>query len=232
MSAYHTILTMLAVVAEHLGEDLLAKTAFVGGCTTGLLITDALTREHLRATDDVDVIVEVLGYGEYVKLQQQLRERGFREVATEDVICRWQLGSIWVDVMPTNEQILGFSNCWYSAALATATLKHINDRQQIRVVTPVYFLATKIEAFAGRGKGNFLDSRDMEDIISLIDGYDSLCDEVADAPADVKQAIADAMQHYLCNTDFEYVVQSVAQDGRREKLLFARIEQLAGQNGR
>lgn len=32
---------MIAVVARALGSDLLAKVAFVGGCTTGLLLTDS-----------------------------------------------------------------------------------------------------------------------------------------------------------------------------------------------
>lgn len=40
-------------VADALGADLLREVAFVGGCTTGLLITDAVSLEAVRFTDDV-----------------------------------------------------------------------------------------------------------------------------------------------------------------------------------
>lgn len=36
--------TMLKAVAQALGGDLLSQVVFVGGCTTGLLVTDSFTR--------------------------------------------------------------------------------------------------------------------------------------------------------------------------------------------
>ncbi|MEX9908463.1 hypothetical protein AB7W14_05495 [Providencia rettgeri] len=36
--------SMLLVVADALGEELLAQVVFVGGCTTGLLVTDEYTK--------------------------------------------------------------------------------------------------------------------------------------------------------------------------------------------
>ena len=197
MSNQSKILQMLGVVADHLGEELLAKMAFVGGCTTGLLITDTLTLEQIRATDDVDVIVEVLGHGDYTKLQQQLRERGFRESSEDDVVCRWRLNALIVDIMPTDERILGFSNRWYPAALASAQWYELSVSRCIRVVSPVYFLATKITAFQHRGNQDFLASRDMEDILSLIDGREDLCDEVLVASDDVRLAISEAIKGFL-----------------------------------
>jgi len=52
---------MLQRVADALGSELLREVAFVGGCTTGLLITDDISREAVRFTDDVDLIVHVIG---------------------------------------------------------------------------------------------------------------------------------------------------------------------------
>ena len=52
--------------------------AFVGGATTGLLVTDEFTREQVRATDDVDLIVHAISYVEFVELQCRLTERGFK----------------------------------------------------------------------------------------------------------------------------------------------------------
>ena len=56
-------------------------------------------------------------------------------------------------MMPTDEKILGFSNRWYSDAIQNSQDVEIAEQQTIRLVTPVYFLATKLEAFFGRGSG-------------------------------------------------------------------------------
>jgi hypothetical protein len=44
----------------------------------------------------------------------------------------------------------------------------------ILATRPDYLLATKIEAFNGRGHEDFLGSRDFGDMISLIDGREEL----------------------------------------------------------
>ena len=45
-------------------------------------------------------------------------------------------------------------------------------------MTAPYFLATKIEAFKGRGRGDFLASHDLEDLIFVIDGRSAIVEEV------------------------------------------------------
>ena len=52
-----TMLEMLVPVAEALGDELLPSVAFVGGSTTALLITDSITRQAVRFTEDVDLIL-------------------------------------------------------------------------------------------------------------------------------------------------------------------------------
>lgn len=47
MNRYNTHREMIAMVAKALGEELLSQVAFVGGCTTGLLITDEMTKEAI-----------------------------------------------------------------------------------------------------------------------------------------------------------------------------------------
>lgn len=97
------MIEMIDVVAQSLGDDLLEKVVFVGGCTTALLVDDVVTLQHIRSTEDVDMIVEVLSKSEYQDLCQKLRQRGFKESVEDDVICRWRLGSMIVDVMPTDQ---------------------------------------------------------------------------------------------------------------------------------
>lgn len=67
------LLHMLETVADALGADLRERLVFVGGCTTALFITDPITLEDVRATDDIDLIVDLAGPAEWGQLQEQLR---------------------------------------------------------------------------------------------------------------------------------------------------------------
>ncbi|HNE91752.1 MAG TPA: hypothetical protein PLV16_07895 [Agitococcus sp.] len=227
MNNQKVMIEMIDVVAQSLGDDLLEKVVFVGGCTTALLVDDVVTLQDIRSTQDVDMIVEVLSKSEYQDLCQKLRQRGFKESVEDDVICRWRLGSMIVDVMPTDQEILGFSNIWYPEAVEFAKSYQLPSNRIIRVVSPTYFLATKIEAFAGRGNNDFLASQDIEDILSLIDGCSSLIADLHAANKKVKSAIAAAIQTFLNESDFEYQVQSVAQDRQHENLLFERLIEIS-----
>jgi hypothetical protein len=37
------------------------------------------------------------------------------------------------------------------------------------MVSPVYFCASKLEAFGDRGKNDYLGSRDLEDLIAVVE---------------------------------------------------------------
>lgn len=225
---------MLQTVADALGPELLRQVAFVGGCTTALLLTDAFAREAVRFTEDVDVIVHVLGYGKWQRLLTELRERGFRESPEDEVICRMRLPDaltgreLIVDFMPDDEDILNFTNRWYRDALQSAADHALPSGTLIRVVTPSYFLATKLEAYRGRGRNDPLASRDIEDILAVVDGRASLQDELAQAEPNLRHYIAQAITALLAHRDFAYAVQSAArQQQAREELIFQRLEALA-----
>lgn len=180
---------------------LLDRLAFVGGCVTGLLVTDPAAAP-VRATFDVDVIVEAASYVEFTALEQRLRQLGFRESQAEGApICRWVNGDLFLDFMPTNPSILGFSNRWYGPALVHAQTTLIGAHE-VRVITAPYFLATKVEAFHGRGKNDFRMSHDLEDIITVVDGRAELADEVHLAPRDLQKYLSDEFQYLLSNRDF------------------------------
>ena len=50
----------------------LDELVFVGGCTTGLFITDPAAGD-IRPTKDVDAIVDVTSYAKYTALAERLR---------------------------------------------------------------------------------------------------------------------------------------------------------------
>ncbi|MGB9286512.1 MAG: hypothetical protein WCB59_21055 [Candidatus Sulfotelmatobacter sp.] len=193
-------LNQLILAATKL-EPLLDEIAFVGGCVTGLLVTDA-GAAPVRGTIDVDVIVEAASYAQFTVLEEHLRRLGFHEYCVEDApICRWANGDLVLDFMPTDASILGFSNRWYGPALASAEKVLVGDHE-IRVITAPYFVATKLEAFHGRGKNDFAMSRDLEDIVTVIDGRSELADEVRHAPADLRKYLSKEFGDLLSNRSF------------------------------
>jgi hypothetical protein len=137
--------------AADLLRPLLDELVFVGGCATGLLITDPGSG-GVRPTRDVDTITQISNYGEYATLSERLRSLGLTEDTDDGVICRWRHGELIIDVMPTDEKILGFSSRWYSLAIKAARDVDIKGAR-IRLITAPYFVATKLEAFHGRGRG-------------------------------------------------------------------------------
>jgi predicted nucleotidyltransferase len=170
-------LDIMEIAAASLGA-LVEEMVFLGGCATGLLITDAVA-PPIRATKDVDVIAEVASLIEYHRLSKRLRELGFSEDQSADApICRWQAVGILLDVMPTHPEILGFGNEWYQPAFDAAVWRVLPSGRRIRMVSAPYFLATKLAAFDGRGDGDYMMSHDMEDIVAVLDGRPEIVGEV------------------------------------------------------
>ena len=154
---------------------------FLGGCATGLLLTD-IAAPRIRMTQDVDVITEVASLADYHRLSNQLRKRGFSEDQSSGApICRWVAAGIILDVMPTRPEILGFGNEWYQPALDAAVTVALPSGRRIRMVTAPYFLATKLAAFDGRGKGDYAVSHDIEDIVAVLDGRPEIVQDVQQA---------------------------------------------------
>jgi hypothetical protein len=80
---------MLQVAVDRLGP-LVDDLVFLGGCATGLLLTDPAA-PPIRITRDVDVLVEVATLASYHNFNENLRKRGFSEDTDPDApICRWQ----------------------------------------------------------------------------------------------------------------------------------------------
>jgi len=170
-------LEMLMLAVDKL-EELADEMVFVGGCATGLLINDPAA-PPIRVTRDVDAIVQVYSHREYHQLSEKLRNKGFAEDSGKDApICRWQCGPVILDVMPTEPTLLGFGNRWYEPATKNAQSIKLPSGQLIQMVSAPYFLITKLEAFDGRGGGDFLLSHDIEDLVAVLDGRQELVEEV------------------------------------------------------
>ncbi len=223
---------MLALVARRLGTDLCRQFAFVGGAVAGLLITDP-AHPAIRPTEDVDIVAEVLALVDYHPIEHLLRQRGFvQDMRPDAPICRWQVEGVTVDVMPTHEGILGFANRWYPLCVATAEPLALPGGEVIRLGQAPVFVGTKLEAFHGRSGGDYLFSHDLGDILSVLDGRDSLVDECTRAPQPLRAYLAQQFTTLLAERRFLDALpghlpgDAVSQD--RLPDLHAKLRQLAG----
>lgn len=194
-------LKMLEFVATKLG-DIRNDVVFLGGCTTGLFISDPLVPD-VRYTLDVDCIVDVISRNQYYQLEKKLNKQGFKKSITEDVICRWFYDDVILDVMPTDETILGFGNRWYKQAIASSNLYLLAESLEIRVVTAPYFLATKFEAFKTRGKMDFYASHDFEDIVSVLDGRLEIVDEIKNCDSILQEYLINSLREIMLSPSFK-----------------------------
>jgi hypothetical protein len=188
--------------AAKLLEPILGELVFVGGCATALLISDKAAAE-VRPTFDVDAIAEITSYAGYTEFSERLRKLGFQEDTSEGApLCRWRQKTTTLDVMPLDAKILGFSNTWYRPAMDHAEERELEKGLKIRLVAPVYFCVSKLEAFAGRGKNDFSASRDLEDLIAVVDGRSELVGEIQAAANDVRSYLAKEIKKLLSIRDF------------------------------
>lgn len=193
------------LVAAALGE-LCDELVLVGGCAASLLI-DAPTAPPPRVTYDVDLIAVVAALRHYHALEDRFAERGFtRDTSPDAPLCRWRIGGIKVDLMPTDESVLGFSNRWYPEAVSSATRLSLPSGRAINLISAPAFLATKFEAFRTRGKADLLVSHDFEDIINVVEGRLSIVEEVGAGETALRSYLAQQFASLIAAQDFTNVL--------------------------
>ena len=221
---------MLSAVAEGLGDELLNEVAFVGGSTTWLLCTDDIVLDDIRSTDDVDLVIELGGIADWQRLTERLAAQGFKITAEHsNVICRFKFNDVIVNVMPSVKEVLGYENRWFVDGLANADTITLPSGIAVKIFKSTYFVATKLEAFKGRGEGNAFH-KDIEDIVLVVDGRESLLEEITQADQELRTYIASGIAGLLTLNSFEYVIESshsVSANPGRGKLIFQRLKQLS-----
>lgn len=225
MTSLDPNLKRIEIVASALGP-LREQLVFVGGCAAGLLISDPAATP-IRATLDVDLVVQVEALTEYHRVEKEITKLGFqRDMTAEAPICRWVYRQIQVDLMPAKPEIVGFANRWYPLAIADAQMMALPSGVSIRLISAPAFLGTKFEAFAERGEGDLLASHDLEDILNVIAGRAQLVEEVAQAPAELRRYLAQRCSELMSTSDFEYYLPGLIQDdsyGEQSYLVLERL---------
>ncbi len=217
---------LLSGMAHAMGP-LCDQVVFVGGCATGLLVTQPLAIDT-RPTEDVDAIVEVASLVGYHALAEQLQARGFKQpMADNTPPFRWFWRSMQLDLVPVDEKVLGFANHWYRPGFAAAQWTTLPSGLRLRHLSAPYFVATKLEAFQDRGNRDVYLSHDLEDIITVVEGREELLGELAAAPVDVGQFVVSRFQEILAHPDFSNAMPGIVSQSSRAGLVLQRFTDVA-----
>jgi predicted nucleotidyltransferase len=201
---------------------------FVGGATVSLFVTEPQF-VNIRETFDVDCVVEVSHRQDYEEFSKKLRKIGFSEDIESGVLCRFKKRDLILDLMPTDTKILGFTNIWYQEGFKNSIQKTV-DGLKIQTFDLPYLLATKIEAFKGRGKNDFRMSHDIEDIMTLFDGRANIANDLMSASNGVLKYLKHELSLFLSNSDFLQSIEGHVSDREntsfRKDLILDRLKAL------
>ncbi|MFN2323756.1 MAG: nucleotidyl transferase AbiEii/AbiGii toxin family protein [Trueperaceae bacterium] len=179
---------------------------FVGGAIVTLLLADPGALAP-RATRDVDVVVDVATYAAFARFETQLRTAGHNP-DRDGPTGRWLIDGVPVDVTPVDASVLGFTNRWYRPLVDTAQRIEVAEGLWIRVASPPMFLAAKLEAHADRGRGDPYMSRDLTDVITLVDGRPNLGDDIGRLPESIREFIQASLEDLVKRSDLLTLVQA------------------------
>lgn len=220
---------ILETIAKGLG-DILDQFVFVGG-TVVELYASSDTYQEARQTDDVDCVVEVTSLANYYVLEEKLRQLGFKDDMFEDApICRKLYKGIKVDVMPTEEHILKFSNRWYKEGFSNAQNHVLTSSTTIKILPVSYFIASKLEAFFSPSRAHNNDvyaSHDFEDIIYILDDCDYIIEQIQTSNDSVKSYIQEKFDFLLKNKPLIYALSGILRDDENEVKVLKIIERIS-----
>ena len=218
-------------MAQALGP-LRERLVFVGGCATGLLVTNPAAAD-VRPTEDVDAIVEVATLAGYHAMHPLLAERGFKQTMEDGTPpFRWYWNRMQLDLVPVDERVLGFANRWYRPGFASAVTTELRPGLSLRHLDAPHFVATKFEAFNDRGARDVYLSHDLEDIITVIDGRAELADELSTADASVRSHVIRQMRALLAHRDMQNALPGLVAQPIRAGVVLQRLHDIASMDER
>lgn len=211
-----TNIIMLQTVANGL-EELKDEMVFVGGAVAELYADNPAASE-IRPTIDVDCVIEISSRPQFAKMEENLRAKGFKNDTSEGApICRWIYKDIKVDVMPTDSDVLGFSNRLYEEGIEIKIQKTLPDGTNVFVFPPEYYLAAKFEAHNARGGNDLRQSHDFEDIIYILDNCSNILDNISDSNPNVKEYLKSECQKLLENPNITEGIETALPYGSGEE---------------
>jgi hypothetical protein len=110
--------------------------------------------------------------------------------------------------MPIDPADLGFAGRWYAGAVATARRVEIEPGLEVRVATPLYFVAMKLDALSDRGAADLRADEDLEDIVTVLRGVDGLVDEIERGSEPVHTFVRERVRTVVSRSDAREVLEA------------------------
>ena len=193
---------------------------FAGASILPLLLDDPAAPPP-RFTVDVDAAVNVLSYFEWDRLQSRLRECGLvvrgNPAVGKGRICLFHLDEIEVDIMPVRMESILRPSRMLELGFQFAEPYLLADDLEILTLSAPGLLAAKLEAFADRGVRDPLMSKDLDDIVALLDRRLGIGDQVSAAPDEMRRFIAVATGQLLGDGHLLDVISDLLRDRARER---------------
>ena len=221
-------LDRVAAVARALG-DLASEVVFIGGAIAPLLQTDPPFSEA-RPTSDVDGVVASHTYADTEALRVRLEARGFRQDPKNGKHAhRWRDPSgIPFDLVPAGKHLGGSGNPWDTIGIATAVEATLGGGVRIRHVSAPAFLAQKWAAHHDRGRDDPLASYDLEDVLALLASRPRIVEEVAMAPATLREHVGQQARAFLDSRDAEDLLAAHLNNAQDPASTVAAVRALLG----
>lgn len=180
---------------------------FLGSCVLGLYSRPS--GGAFRSTIDADAASTVMPWSTQEKRLADMCSSGLL-LPDPEIACRYHLvgKNIAVDVLSPEGKNVGNVTDWFRRAIARASDFDLGGGAMIRAVTPPYFLALKLEAWADRGRDPMTD-KDAEDIVAVATEVLDLPEQIhaeGIAPGIAALWSAALMRHDLTTDDLSELV--------------------------
>ena len=193
---------------------------FCGASILPLLLDDPAAPPP-RFTLDVDAAVNVLTHPHWEKLQSRLKDCGvvvrLNVAVGKGRICLFCLDEIEVDIMPVRLPLILPPSRMLELGFQFAEPHQLAEDVEIFALSAPGLLAAKFEAFADRGTRDVLMSKDLEDIVALLDRRLGIGDEISNAPDEMRHFIAAGTRRFLGDGHVLDVISDLLRDREREK---------------
>ncbi len=208
-------------------EDALSKLknkfVYVGGAVVELYCDDP-ARAEVRPTDDVDVVVELINLSAYATLEEDLIAIGINPDMFSRVACRYRYHDIVIDIMPTDEHILRYTNIWYKEGIRNSISYDLEENLRIQIFTLPYFLGSKFEALKSERRGkDYRMNSDFEDIIYIFDNRINIKNELIECAHEVKiylqKSISDLLERPYIEEEISSNLEYSSSKQRKGRIL-------------
>ncbi|MEO0473028.1 MAG: hypothetical protein AAF206_25665 [Bacteroidota bacterium] len=182
-------------------EPVGGKTVFYGSAALAIYATSQAAPE-IRSNRTVDCVLGRLALLDQQMPTQSMKQSAFELKKREGLITHWTYADIPLRLLLCRNAAFVDQYRWLAEGLDYAE-SHEIDGQSIRIYSPAYFLAAKMEAFDKEGKYDYRYSEDFEDILYLLDNRPEIVMEVNAAFYEVRTYIQGQFSLYLADPYLE-----------------------------